>query len=69
MAHTQAQTGIAPSVMELLARERAQALSAREWRFRLAGYGYAIKEVGKARVLTKLPQGIELGLLPGDFLS
>ena len=52
-------------VLDILKRERSKALSVREWKFRLAGYGYAIKDVAGAQVVTKLPQGTELGILPG----
>lgn len=55
---------IEAGVLDLLQRERVKALSAREWKFRLMGYGYAIKDVKGAQVVTKLPQGIELGILP-----
>ena len=51
-------------ILNLITRERSKALSAREWKFRLAGYGYAIKDVQGAQVVTKLPQGVELGVLP-----
>ena len=51
-------------VLDLVMRERAQALSAREWKFRLAGYGYGIKDVRGTQVVTKLPQNVELGVLP-----
>ena len=51
-------------ILDIIKRERSQALSAREWKFRLAGYGYAIKDVRGAQVVTKLPQGTELGVLP-----
>lgn len=51
-------------ILDLIERERAHALSPREWKFRLAGYGYAIKDVLGAQVLTKLPQGVELGIIP-----
>lgn len=54
-------------VLDLIQRERAQALSAREWKFRLAGYGYAITDVQGAQVVTTLPQGVELGVLPAHF--
>ncbi|PSL16570.1 hypothetical protein [Shimia abyssi] len=54
-------------VLDLLKRERTKALSAREWKFRLAGYGYGIKDVAGAQVVTKLPQGTELGVLPTQF--
>ncbi|MCE8512508.1 hypothetical protein KBY24_10395 [Ruegeria pomeroyi] len=58
---------IEAGVLDLLYRERAKALSAREWKFRLMGYGYAIKDVQGAQVVTRLPQGVELGVLPAEF--
>ncbi len=51
-------------VLDLLRRERVRALSPREWKFRLAGYGYAIRDVNGAQVVTTLPHGVELGVLP-----
>lgn len=57
-------SGIEAGVLDLLQRERDKSLSDREWKFRLAGYGYAIKDVKGARIVTKLPQGVELGVLP-----
>lgn len=51
-------------ILDIIERERVHALSTREWKFRLAGYGYAIKDVRGAQVVTKLPQGVELGVLP-----
>jgi hypothetical protein len=67
----QADTGtptIDTPILELLMREKAKALSPREWRFRLAGYGYAIKDVAGAKMVTKLPQGDELGYLPAQLI-
>lgn len=58
---------IEASLLDMLKKERAQALSAREWKFRLAGIGYAIKDVKGAKVVTKLPQGTELGVLPSQL--
>ncbi len=58
---------IEASLLDMLKKERAQALSAREWKFRLAGIGYAIKDVKGAKVVTKLPQGTELGILPSQL--
>ena len=54
-------------ILDLITRERAKALSPREWKFRLAGFGYAIKDVKGAQVVTKLPQGVELGVLPAHI--
>ncbi|WP_146347813.1 hypothetical protein [Falsiphaeobacter marinintestinus] len=58
-------TMIDAPTLDIIQKERTKALSAREWKFRLAGYGYGIKDVGDAKMLTKLPQNTELGLLPG----
>lgn len=55
---------IAPEVLDLLKSERTKALSLREWKFRLAGYGYAIKDVMGRQMVTTLPHGTELGVLP-----
>ena len=54
-------------VLDILTREKANSLSKREWKFRLAGYGYAIKDVAGSQVVTKLPQGTALGVLPAQF--
>jgi hypothetical protein len=55
------------SVLDMLRSERAKALSAREWKFRLAGYGYGITQIGARQMVTKLPQGTPLGMLPADL--
>ncbi|MFV0514948.1 MAG: hypothetical protein ACK5MY_15170 [Jhaorihella sp.] len=55
-------------ILELIKRERAKALSPREWKFRLAGYGLAIKDVKGGQVVTRLPQGVELGVLPSHLI-
>ncbi len=54
-------------VLDILTREKNNSLSTREWKFRLAGYGYAIKDVSGAQVVTKLPQGTEIGVLPAHL--
>lgn len=61
-------TMIDAPILDLLQRERAKALSPREWKFRMVGFGYAIKDVEGAQVVTKLPQGTELGVLPAHIL-
>lgn len=58
---------IEAGILDLIRDERQKVLSAREWKFRLKGYGYAIKDVRGTQVLTSLPQGIELGILPTDM--
>ena len=66
----QADTGgkmIDASVLDLLTRERSKALSVREWKFRLVGYGYAVSDVKGAQVVTTIPHGIELGIMPAHI--
>ena len=40
------------------------ALSAREWKHRLAGYGYAIKDTEHGQVVESLSKRIEIAVLP-----
>jgi hypothetical protein len=51
-------------VIDLVIRERDLALSLREWKHRLAGYGYAIKDTDQGQVIETLPHHIEVGILP-----
>lgn len=55
---------ITAQVIDLVLRERAVALSNREWKHRLAGYGYAIKETDHGQVVETLPHHVEVGTLP-----
>lgn len=65
MAHAEiGGTVVEAAVLDLIRRERAKALSPREWKFRLAGYGIGIRDVDGAQVVTRLPQGTDLGILP-----
>lgn len=55
---------IAAQVIEFVLQERACALSAREWKHRLAGYGYAIRETNRGQVVETLPHHVEVAVLP-----
>lgn len=55
------------STLDFLADERRKSLSKREWHFRMKGYGFGIREQGDRQVVTKLPQGTMLGILPTNF--
>lgn len=59
-------TPVEAPVLELLMREREKALSPREWKFRLAGYGYEIRDVAGRQMVTKLPENTDLGFLPAQ---
>ena len=52
------------AILDFLTRERSKALSVQERKFRLAGYGYAVNDVKGAQVVTTVPHGVELGVLP-----
>lgn len=68
MRHAEIAGGmIDDQTLDILTRERGMALSAREWTFRIAGYGFGVKDIDGARVLTKLPQNTELGVLPAHL--
>ncbi|WP_264211932.1 hypothetical protein [Leisingera thetidis] len=58
---------IEPSLLDLIRSEREKALSPREWKFRLRGYGYAVKTVEGTQILTRLTTGGTLGTLPPEF--
>ena len=47
--------------------QRRKSVSVREWRFRVMGYGYSVRDVGGRQMVTKVPQGRFLGVLPADF--
>lgn len=56
------------TVLALLKSERAKALSLREWKHRLAGYGLAIKHTEHGDVVTALPHGREICALPASLV-
>ena len=53
-------------IRNLVMRERDLAISEREWKHRLRGYGYAIMETEEGRIVTSLLQGARLCSLPGQ---
>ena len=65
MSYVQAQSSFdAIKVLDILTRERAMALSEREWKHRLAGYGYKICETDHGRVVTSAALGHEICAVP-----
>ena len=54
----------ASKVLDILTRERAMALSEREWKHRLAGYGYKIRETDAGQVVTSAALGHEICAVP-----
>ena len=60
---------VAAQVLELVNRERAQALSRREWKHRLAGYGYSIRETEAGDVVETLPHRVQVCKLPASLTA
>ncbi len=57
-------------VIEMATRERAAALSTREWKHRLAGYGYAVRDEADGQfILEKLPYRIQVCVLPHELFA
>ena len=48
------------AVRDLVRRERAMSLSEREWKHRLRGYGYAIREGAEGITVLTLPHQVEI---------
>jgi hypothetical protein len=47
-------------IRELVMRERGMAVSEREWKHRLRGYGYGIRETAEGQVISSLVRGRDL---------
>lgn len=45
------------AIRELVMAERRVSVSEREWKHRLVGYGYAIKDTPQGRVVTSVVRG------------
>lgn len=50
--------------LDVITREREMSLSTREWKHRLAGYGYSIVDTDHGPVVATLPMGHEICALP-----
>jgi hypothetical protein len=51
---------IVSQVRTFVMDERKNCVSDREWKFRLKGYGYDLRQTERGTVLTTLPQGVEI---------
>ncbi|MEO0391355.1 MAG: hypothetical protein AAF218_10515 [Pseudomonadota bacterium] len=58
---------VAAQVMDLVTRERRVSLSRREWKHRLAGFGYGIRETGSGDVVETLPRRVQICTLPPEL--
>lgn len=48
------------TIRNFVQSERNKALSEREWKHRLTGYGYAIRDTDHGRMITSLLKGAEI---------
>lgn len=53
-------------IRNLVMRERGLAISEREWKHRLRGYGYAIMETEEGQIVTSLLRGARICRLQGQ---
>ncbi len=60
-------SGLSAQALKLAVEERRRALSPREWKHRMAGYAYGLKETARGLVLTDLIGGREIGALPMEL--
>jgi len=51
---------IVSEVRTFVMDERKNCVSDREWKFRLRGYGYDLRDTNRGTVLATLPQGVEI---------
>lgn len=58
---------VAAQVLDMVTRERGKSLSRREWKHRLAGMGYGIRETEAGDILETLPHRVEICPLPAHF--
>lgn len=60
---------VTAEVLALITRERERALSFREWKHRLAGYGYGVRQTDHGQVLETLPHRVEVCVLPAELCA
>ena len=60
---------VTAEVLALVTRERERALSFREWKHRLAGYGYSVRDTDHGPVLETLPHHVEVCVLPPELCA
>ncbi len=57
----------AAKLVDFVLQERSKVLSMREWKHRLAGYGYAIDDTDHGPVIATLPHHREVCALPAEM--
>jgi hypothetical protein len=60
---------MAAQVLDLVLNERRKALSPREWKHRLAGYGYSLTHAEGSVMVTSLRTGAAVCTVPGEMTA
>jgi hypothetical protein len=60
---------MAAQVLDLVLNERRKALSPREWKHRLAGYGYSLTHAESGVMVTSLRTGATVCAVPGEITA
>ena len=60
---------MAAQVLDLVLNERRKALSPREWKHRLAGYGYSLTQAEGTVMVTSLRTGAAVCTVPGEVTA
>lgn len=60
---------MAAQVLDLVLTERRKALSPREWKHRLAGYGYSLTQAEGTVMVTSLRTGAAVCTVPGEVTA
>jgi hypothetical protein len=60
---------VAAQIVDLVVKERAKALSKREWKHRIAGYGYSIRETAEGDMIETLPHRVAVCALPAELAA
>ncbi|SFS86565.1 hypothetical protein SAMN04488040_2163 [Sulfitobacter marinus] len=66
---TQNDAFITAEVMALITRERERALSFREWKHRLTGFGYHVRDTENGHILETLPHHVKVCSLPPELCA
>ncbi|UYV36917.1 hypothetical protein N4R57_18365 [Rhodobacteraceae bacterium D3-12] len=64
MKHDAIDADMTSKVCDIVLRERDMSLSEREWKFRLRGYGFAIRDCAEGQIVTSLLKGDDICALP-----
>lgn len=57
------------SILDFVIKQRAHVLSFREWKHRLAGFGFSIDQTTQGHMITKLPGHRRVCSLPDAYCA